>query len=137
MFAHMAGQPGKALQGKVVGFAGPGGIDDLRRLNAQQGGDLHGGGIDLRLGGGAGLVVGVGVADAAALHGAELLQRPLIHRCIRRIIQIDHRTPQKLQINSIGNIIVRPRPDFKMPGRNAAVNSRKMIATACGFCYTL
>jgi len=106
-------------------------------LNAQQRGDFDGGSIDLCLGGRACLVVRVGVADAAALHGTELLQHPRIHRGVCRIIQIDHNIPLEIQINSIGYIIVRTGAYFKMSGQKAEGNCGKRIASGHGFWYTL
>ena len=90
MFANMAGQPCQTFECKVVGLAGPGGVDDLRRLHPQQLGDGLGGVVDLRFGSGPRLMVGVGVAGAAALYRAELCQHPFIDRGVGGIIQINH-----------------------------------------------
>lgn len=88
--ARMAGEPGQPLEREVVGFAGTGGIDDLGRLYAQQSGNLQRGSVDLGSGGVACLMMGVGVADAAPLYGAEPVEYLRVGRCIGGIIQIDH-----------------------------------------------
>ena len=93
VFANMAGQPRQTFERKVVGLAGPGGVDDLGRLHPQQLGDGLGGVVDLRFGSGPRLMVGVGVAGAAALYRAELCQHPLIDRGVGGIIQINHENP--------------------------------------------
>ena len=88
--ARMAGEPGQPLEREVVGFAGTGGIDDLGGLYAQQSGDLQRGSVDLGSGSGACLMMGVGVADAAPLYGAEPVEYLRVGRGIGGIIQIDH-----------------------------------------------
>ena len=93
VFADMAGQPRQTFERKVVGLAGPGGVDDLGRLHPQQLGDGLGGVVDLCFGGSPCLMVGVGVAGAAALYRAELRQHPLIDRGVGGIIQINHENP--------------------------------------------
>ena len=71
--AMVALQPGDALDGKVVGFAGTGCIDDLGGLHIQTAGNALGGGIDGSLCGSACCVAGIGIARAIALHLAKAL----------------------------------------------------------------
>ena len=71
--AMVALQPGDALDGKVVGLAGTGCIDDLGGLHIQTAGNALGGGIDGSLCGSAYCVAGIGIARAIALHLAKAL----------------------------------------------------------------
>ena len=82
VLAHMAGEPHQPFERKVVGLAGAGSIDDLGGLNAQQRGDFHRGGVDLCLGGCPCLMVGVRVADAAALHRTKPVEHAGVGRGI-------------------------------------------------------
>ena len=90
VLAVVAFQPGKALDGEVVGLAGTGCINDLGGLHLQAAGNALGGFIDDRFGGGTGLMMGICVAGAAALDVTEALQDLLVRRGIGRIVQINH-----------------------------------------------
>ena len=92
VLAVVALQPGDALDGKVVGLAGTGCIDDLGGLHPQAAGDALGGLVDGGLGGGTGRMAGVGIARAMALYFTKPRQHGFIHRRVRGIIQIDHRS---------------------------------------------
>ena len=92
VFAVVTLQPGDALQRKIVGLAGTGCINDLRRLRIKAAGNALRGLVDGGFGGGTGLMAGVRVAGAAALHRTEAFQHGLVHRRVGRIVQIDHRS---------------------------------------------
>ena len=92
VFAVVTLQPGDALQRKIVGLAGTGCINDLRRLHIKAAGNALRGLVDGGFGGGTGLMAGVRVAGAAALQRTEAFQHGLVHRRVGRIVQIDHRS---------------------------------------------
>lgn len=80
--ADMPGHLHNALEGKIIGLAGAGGVDDLLRTDAQQPRNAlrHAGHFRLRcLSGGVG---GVGVADIGLLRAAKRFQHRRIRRCI-------------------------------------------------------
>ena len=93
MLAHMAGEPGQPLEGKVVGLAGTGGVDDLGRLYPQQPGNGLGGVVNDQFCVPACLMAGVRVAGAAALYLTKTLQHPGVCGGVGRIIQIYHKCP--------------------------------------------
>ena len=85
-------QPGDVLQCIIVGCAGTGCRYDLLRLHIKAAGNALRGLVDGGFGGGTGLMAGVRVAGAAALHRTEAFQHGLVHRRVGRIVQIDHRS---------------------------------------------
>ena len=89
----LSGVPGdlyNALEGQIVGLAGPGGIDDLLRLHPQQTGDLGRHKVYLGVDGLSGGMGGVGVADVPLLRLIKSVQHGGVRRGVGGIIQIDH-----------------------------------------------
>ena len=93
MPARMAGELRQTLESEVVGLAGPGGVDDLCGLCAQKPRDVLGGVVDDQLGLPPGLMAGIRVAGAAALHVTKALQHPGGGGGVGGVVEIYHKRP--------------------------------------------
>ena len=90
MLAHMAAGPGNALDGGVVGLAGAGSIDQLRRSHPQPGGDAVGDPGQLLPGRQPGGMIGIGVPVKGLLRVHKAFQYRGVRRGVGGIIEIDH-----------------------------------------------
>ena len=75
-----------ALEGQVVGLAGPGGVNNFFRLHPQHPGDVGRHPVHLRVGGLSGGMGGVGVADKLLLRPEESLQHGGVRRGVGGVV---------------------------------------------------
>ena len=81
---------GNAFYGKIVGFCGPGSVNDLIRFRPQQGGNGLCRPFHCRQCCLTGWVVGIGIAHKGLFRREKRIQHRCFHRRICRIVQIDH-----------------------------------------------
>ena len=143
--ARMAGELRQTLEGEVVGLAGPGGVDDLCGLCAQKPRDVLGGVVDDQLGLPPGLMAGIRVAGAAALHLTKALQHPGGGGGVGGVVEIYHKRPFIIvwlllfrlpppalrPTAAIGYIIVWNAAYFKAVSPQPTENHRKIQEKGC------